>query len=90
MLNYSFRHEPPVSAHLAQTKGIPKLFIESEDRPALANETLQLFVQAPDPKQTVRDGLSYRDMSDDDRKNYESEIVNFFLQSIPPESNADR
>jgi pimeloyl-ACP methyl ester carboxylesterase len=90
MLNYSFRHESPVSEHLAQTKGIPKLFIQSDDRPDLANETLQLFVKAPDPKQTVRDGLSYRDMSDDDRKNYESQIVNFFLQSIPPESSADR
>jgi hypothetical protein len=33
----------------------------------------------------VRERMSYRDMSDDDRKSYESQVVNFFLQSIPPD-----
>jgi pimeloyl-ACP methyl ester carboxylesterase len=84
MLNYSFRHEPPVSTRLARTRGIPKLFVQSDDRPALSNDTLQLFVKAPDPKMTLRERLSYRDMSDDDRKSYENQIVNFFLQNIPP------
>ncbi|MGA3293982.1 MAG: alpha/beta hydrolase [Candidatus Acidiferrales bacterium] len=86
MLHYSFRNEPPVSTRLARTRGIPKLFILSDDRPAFANETLQLFVKAPDPKQMLRDRLSYRDMSDDDRKAYENQIVNFFLQNVPPTS----
>lgn len=84
MINYRFRHEPSVWTLLARTKGIPKLFIQADDRPALAAETLQMFVQAPGPKQTARNRLSYRDMSDDDRKNYESQIVNFFLQNMPP------
>jgi pimeloyl-ACP methyl ester carboxylesterase len=84
MLNYSFRHEPPVSTRLVRTQGIPKLFIQSDDRPALASETSELFGKAPDPKQAVRERLSYRDMSDEDRKSYESQIVNFFLQYIPP------
>jgi pimeloyl-ACP methyl ester carboxylesterase len=84
MFNYPFRHELPVSTRLARTVGVPKLFIQSDDRPALSNETLQLFSKAPDPKSTVRERLSYRDMSDDDRKNYESQIVNFFLQNMPP------
>jgi pimeloyl-ACP methyl ester carboxylesterase len=86
MFEYPFRNEPPVSALLARTRGIPKLFVVSDDRPALANETLELFVKAPDPKQMLRERLSYRDMSDDDRKAYENQIVNFFLQSIPPTS----
>ncbi|HXQ24857.1 MAG TPA: alpha/beta fold hydrolase [Candidatus Acidoferrales bacterium] len=86
MLNYPFRREPPVSTRLGSTRGVPKLFVQSDDRPALANETLQLFVKAPDPKQTLRERMSYRDMSDDDRKAYESQIVNFFLQYIPPTS----
>jgi pimeloyl-ACP methyl ester carboxylesterase len=90
MLNYSFRKEPPVSARLARTKGIPKLFIQSDDRPALASETAQLFAWAPDPKQAARERLSYRDMADDDRKSYENQIVNFFLQYIPPGSGAFR
>jgi len=84
MLNYDFRDEPPVSTRLAHTAGTPKLFIESDDRPGLANQTLQLFVKAPDPKSALREPQSYRDMSDEDRKTYESQIVNFFLQSIPP------
>ena len=86
VLNNSFRNEPPVSARLGSTQGIAKLFVQSDDRPALSNDTLQLFVNAPNPKQTLRDRLSYRDMSDDDRKSYESQIVNFFLQYIPPNS----
>jgi pimeloyl-ACP methyl ester carboxylesterase len=85
-MNYPYRNETPVSANLGSTRGIPKLFIQADDRPALADETLRLFVKAPDPKQTLRDRLSYRDMSDDDRKSYESQIVNFFLQNIPPTS----
>jgi pimeloyl-ACP methyl ester carboxylesterase len=86
MLNYSFRNEPSVSARIGGTAGIPKLFVETDDRPALANETVKLFAKAPDPKLLLRERLSYRDMSDDDRKSYESQIVNFFLQSIPPTS----
>jgi len=84
MLNYPFRNEPPVSTRLARTRGVPKLFVQSDDRAALSNETLQIFVRAPDPKSTLRETQSYRDMSDDDRKQYENQIVNFFLQSMPP------
>jgi pimeloyl-ACP methyl ester carboxylesterase len=86
MLNYSFQNEPSVFARIGGTAGIPKLFVETDDRPALANETVKLFAKAPDPKLLLRERLSYRDMSDDDRKSYESQIVNFFLQSIPPTS----
>jgi pimeloyl-ACP methyl ester carboxylesterase len=86
MLNYSFRNEPPISTRIWRTEGMPKLFIQANDQPALAAETLKLFVKAPDPKGMLRDRLSYRDMSDDDRKSYESQIVNFFLQNIPPTS----
>jgi pimeloyl-ACP methyl ester carboxylesterase len=84
MFNYPFRNEPPVSTRLSATKGIPKLFILADDRPALADQTLQLFVKSPDPKQMLRVKSAYRDMSDDDRKTYESQIVSFFLLNIPP------
>jgi uncharacterized protein len=86
MLNYSYRDVPPVSAQLGKTAGIPKLFVQTDDRPALADQTVQLLVKAPDPKQTLRERQNYRDMSDDDRKSYENQIVNFFLQNIPPTS----
>ena len=84
MVNYGHRDTPPLSAHLGKTQGIPKLFVQSGDRPALSDATLQLLVKAPDPKQTLRQRVSYRDMSDDDRKAYENQIVNFFLQNLPP------
>ena len=84
MAEYRFRKEPPLSSHLNQTAAIPKLFIASDDRQALADETVSLFTKAPDPKMLLRERLSYRDMSDEDRKNYESQIVNFFLQNISP------
>ncbi|MGH9711867.1 MAG: alpha/beta hydrolase [Candidatus Acidiferrales bacterium] len=84
LMNYQFRNELPVSKRLARTRGIPKLFIQSDDRPALANETVEIFMRAPDPKQMERDRLSYAEMSDDDRHTYENMIVSFFLQSMPP------
>jgi pimeloyl-ACP methyl ester carboxylesterase len=84
MFDYPFRDEPPVTARLSHTAGIPKLFVQSDDRPGLASQTLQLFIKAPEPKATLREPISYRDMSDDDRKTYESQIVNFFLQNVPP------
>jgi uncharacterized protein len=83
MLNYQYRKQPPVSTHLIATRGIPKLFVQSEDRPALAGDTASIFAKAPDPKQMVTDRVSYRDMSDDDRRTYENQIVTFFLQHMP-------
>jgi len=87
-LNYSYRDVPPVSANLERTKGIPKLFIESEDRPELASDTVKLFNMAPEPKQLVRNRLNYSDMADEERKSYESQIVNFFLQALPPANHS--
>jgi uncharacterized protein len=84
MLNYQYRQQRPVSTHLAITRGVPKLFVESDDQPALEDQTTRIFVKAPDPKQMVRDRVSYRDMSDEDRRTYENQIANFFGQYIPP------
>lgn len=84
MLNYSYRNTPPLSAHFPAMRNIPKLFIASEDSAVLAEETVNMFLKSPDPKQVVHERVSYRDMSDEDRRNYESEIVNFFVQYVPP------
>lgn len=84
MLNYSYRNTPPVSTRLSQTRGIPKLFIQSQDKQALSDGMAQLYTRAPDPKLMVIDRTSYLVMSDDDRKNYENQVVNFFLQYLPP------
>jgi len=83
-INYQYRQERPVPALLGRTRGVAKLFVQGGDRPALAAETAQLFAAAPGPKQLVRNGLGYRDMSDEDRKNYENQVVAFFLQNMSP------
>lgn len=84
MANYSYRLTPPLSAAIGRTRGIPKLFITSDDQPELESDALRLFGEAPDPKQILRDRVRYRDMNDDDRKDYENAIVSFFLQYLPP------
>jgi hypothetical protein len=89
MFEYPYRHEPPVTLSLFRLRGVPKLFIQADDRPELTNETLLMYARAPDPKQLVRNRASYSVMSDDDRKVYENQIVSFFLLSIPPTSRAD-
>jgi pimeloyl-ACP methyl ester carboxylesterase len=81
LLNFNYRDEPPV--RIERTQNIPKLFIESDDRPALASLVVKLFNRAPEPKQLARERVNYPDMSDEERKAYETQIVNFFLQSLP-------
>ena len=84
LLNYQYRNEPPVTTRLTLTKGIPKLFFQSDSRPALANQTLQLFILSPEPKQLVRTRMRYPEMTDEDRKNYENIVVSFFLLNMSP------
>jgi len=86
MYNYPLRNEPPVANRLAATAGIPKLFILADDRPVLADQGLQLFMRSPDPKRMLRVKSTYRDLSDDDRKAYENQVISFFLLNIPPTS----
>ncbi|HXN16987.1 MAG TPA: alpha/beta fold hydrolase [Candidatus Binatus sp.] len=84
LLNYQYRNEPSVTTRLVLTKGMPKLFFQSDSRPALANQTLQLFILAPEPKQLVRTRMKYSEMTDEDRKNYENIVVSFFLVNMSP------
>jgi pimeloyl-ACP methyl ester carboxylesterase len=86
MLNYQYRERLPLSVRLGTTRGIPKLFIRSDDKPVLAQDTAAIFAKAPDPKQMTEQSVSYRDMSDEDRRNYENEVANFFAQYLPLQS----
>lgn len=84
MLNYQYRMVPPARAALARLQSIPKLFIESTDRPDLEEATLRMFQMAPPPKTQIVDQLTYAEMSDEGRRAYEDHIVSFFLQNLPP------
>lgn len=83
LLNYPYRQSLPVSARLNRLAGVPKLFIETDSRPMLSQETGQLYLDAPGPKDQWRARLNYTDMTDDDRKEYENLIVSFFLKNLP-------
>ncbi len=82
--NRNYRREPPLSARLGRLKGVPKLFIGARDNPELANSTLRLFELAPPPRQQSVQKTGYTTMSDEERRAYESLIVSFFLQNLPP------
>ena len=84
MLNYKDRGAPPLISRLGRLQGIPKLFIESNDKPDLDRETLQMFQIAPPPKDQAADSMTYAEMSDEGRRNYENLVVTFFLQHLPP------
>ncbi|HKW89301.1 MAG TPA: alpha/beta hydrolase [Candidatus Acidoferrales bacterium] len=84
LLNYPHRADPPISQLLPRLAAIPKLFIETTDKPALSTATLRMYQAAQGPKFQFVDTLSYSEMSDEDRRNYETQIVNFFVQNMPP------
>lgn len=83
-LNRDYRRQRPLTDGLGRLKGVPKLFIESSDKPVLAASTRSLFTRAPDPRQELEEKASYTDMAADERRAYESAIVNFFLRNFPP------
>ena len=87
MLNAQYRHEPPVSARISNLQGVPKLFIETEARPSLAQTTAELYRLAPPPKDHWEGKQRYWEMGDDDRRAYETLVVTFFLKNLPAASN---
>ncbi len=84
MMNHQDRALPPLISRLGRLQGIPKLFIESTDKPDLDRETIQMFQIAPPPKDQSADTMTYAEMSDEGRRNYENLVVTFFLQHLPP------
>ncbi len=70
-------------ANLPKLTGMPKLFISGRDDPALSAMTEGLFNQAPQPKQLrVMEHTASGMASEAEKKEYEDQILNFFLQSL--------
>ncbi|MGH9729026.1 MAG: alpha/beta hydrolase [Candidatus Acidiferrales bacterium] len=84
MDTHQYRAVPPLMTRMARLQGIPKLFIESTDKASLATATLRMYQVAPMPKSQLVDSLTYAEMSDEGRRNYENRVVSFFLQYLPP------
>jgi len=90
-LNYQYKQEPPLSKRLGALKNVPKLFIEANDEPELADSTRDLFVKAPEPReQAMIPHGNFAGLTDPDKRAYEDRVVTFFLMHLPATSGPVR
>ena len=90
-LNYQYKQEPPLSKRLGALKNVPKLFIEANDEPELADSTRDLFVKAPEPREQVMiPHGNFAGLADADKRLYEDRVVTFFLMHLPATRGAVR
>jgi len=83
-LNYQHKQDPPLSTRLSALAGVPKLFIEANDQPELAELTRDIFVKAPEPReQAMIPHGNFAGMGDEDKRAYENRVVTFFLTRLP-------
>jgi hypothetical protein len=81
-------NSPDVRSGLSKLAGKPKLFVASDDAPALEVSTRRLYEDAPQPKRLVV--LPHAQSSAEsgpERKEYEEQILNFFLYNLPLRSD---
>jgi hypothetical protein len=84
-MNFSYRNDAPLEEQAAALSGLPKLFIVSNDDRFLAESTLKVFLKAAEPKtQSVGPRSRYAFMLEDEKRNYDNSVVQFFLQHLPP------
>jgi esterase/lipase len=75
---------PKVRENLSKLANIPKLFISGRDTPSLASITEDLYKAAPQPKTLrVLEHSQSAQASGAERKEYENQILSFFLQNLP-------
>lgn len=79
---------PDVRANLSKLAGIPKLFISGRDMPPLAAATEDLYNHAPQPKRLLVLEHSQTTLaSSGEKKEYENQVLTFFLQNLTPRAN---
>ena len=84
LMHFSERKTPPLSQRLGALPGVAKLFVQANDNRALGASTAALFLKAIEPRQQIIVPKSnYAAMTADDKKSYENNIVQFFLQNLP-------
>ncbi|MBZ5543332.1 MAG: prolyl oligopeptidase family serine peptidase [Acidobacteriia bacterium] len=78
------RDKPNVRANLSKLGGIPKLFISGKDSPLLARATDSLYSEAPQPKRLLVLDHPYTALASGTvKKEYEDQVLSFFLQNLP-------
>jgi hypothetical protein len=84
LMTFTYRKDPTLEQQTAKLAGVPKLFIQATDNPALAQITLQLFLKAPEPReQVIVQKSHFAEMMDDEKRSYENQLVRFFLVNLP-------
>jgi pimeloyl-ACP methyl ester carboxylesterase len=75
---------PDLRDAISKLGNMQKLFIAGRDSPALMAATEEFYRQAPQPKQMlVQEHAQLVYASDSEKKEYEDQILNFFLQKLP-------
>ena len=90
-INHKYRGEKPLTWKLDSLLGVPKLFIAAADDPELADTTLRIYKNAPEPKEqvTILHG-NFPNMGDQDKRDYENRVVSYFLLRLPARGKATR
>jgi pimeloyl-ACP methyl ester carboxylesterase len=84
LFTFTYRKDPTLSLQVTKLAGVPKLFLQANDNPLLADSTLQLFLKAPEPReQLIVQKSRYSEMIDDEKRAYENQLVRFFLVNLP-------
>jgi len=85
LLNFSDRRTPPLSDRVPAMGGVAKLFIQGRDHPDLAQSTLQLFLKSAEPRQQMPvNRADFNTMTDEEKSDYQKQVVTFFLQNLSP------
>ena len=90
-INHKYRGEKPLTWKLDSLLGVPKLFIAAADDPELADITLKIYKNAPEPKDqvTILHG-NFPNLGDQDKRDYENRVVSYFLLRLPASGKATR
>lgn len=84
LLNWSSRNDPTLSSRVGSLNQTAKLFIQGRDAPVLAEQTLQLFLSAPEPKaQELLQRTDYASLPKDEKQAYDNHVLNFFMVHLP-------
>jgi len=76
--------QPPLHENLAKLEGTPKLYIQGRDSQLLARTTEALYDASPQPKRMLVLEHSYTALASGAvKKEYEDQVLNFFLQNLP-------
>lgn len=90
-INHKYRGEKPLTWKLDGLLGVPKLFIAAADDPELADITLKIYKNAPEPKDqvTILHG-NFPNLGDQDKRDYENRVVSYFLLRLPASGKGTR